>query len=126
MRRRTRPEMFARARRLRTELTDTEWRLWLRLRELNAHGHSFRRQAPFQSYVLDFVTHRERLVIELDGSQHGEADHRARDAVRDALLVAEGYVVLRFWNYEVSEDIDGVVESIQRALHQQATKRRGA
>src|SRR5665213_690440 len=74
---------IARARELRRDSTEVEERLWWKLLELR--GYHFRRQAPFRSYVLDFVEHGARLVIELDGSQHGEDAHRARDEKRDGL-----------------------------------------
>ena len=100
------------ARKLRGNMTDAERRLWLRLRghQLGAH---FRRQAPLERYVLDFVCFPARLVIEVDGGQHAES---ATDQVRDAWLLERGFRVLRFWNNEVLENTDGVVETIMKAL----------
>ncbi len=118
MRRRLRPETLAHARHLRNEPTIVERKLWWKLRELNTQGYHFRRQVPFRSYILDFAEHGYRLVIELDGSQHGLAKHRAHDAVRDRVLSSEGYRVLRFWNDEIIDNIEGVVEGILRALTQ--------
>ena len=97
-------------------MTDVERKVWWKLRELNARGYQFRRQVPFQSYVLDFAEHRARLVIELDGTQHAESLQRARDVRRDALISDQGYRTLRFWNTEVTENIDGVVERIVSML----------
>ena len=116
MRRRTRPPIKVRARALRNHATTCEVGLWWRLRELNAHGFHFRRQSPFRSYILDFVEHKARLVIELDGHQHSEDRHKARDARRDQLLNDEGYRVLRFWNQDVLKNIDGVLDVIVSAL----------
>ena len=107
--------MISFARRLRAEMTLFERRLWQRLRGLNAQGFHFRRQAPFGGYILDFVDYTACLVIELDGEQHGEDRVRLRDGVRDEFLRNEGYRVLRFWNHELIEDIDAVVDSIYRA-----------
>jgi very-short-patch-repair endonuclease len=106
------PEKIARARQLRREATPFEKRLWRKLRGLNALGFRFRQQAPFDNYILDFVEHDAKLVIELDGAQHGEAEHLARDARRDAFLKDQGYQTLRFWNSEVKNNLDGMVERI--------------
>ncbi len=67
-------------------------------------------------YVADFVCHEQRLVIELDGGQHSEAEHEATDAERDAWLASRGYRVLRFWNNDVMTNLDGVLQSIERLL----------
>jgi hypothetical protein len=75
------PGTIGRARNLRTHTTDAERKLWYKLRELKALGYHFRRQVPFRSYILDFVEHSAKLVIELDGGQHGEDAHRSRDAI---------------------------------------------
>jgi len=116
MRTRLKPLMIQRARRLRREATEVEKKLWDRLRELKRLGYHFRRQVPFRGYYLDFVEHSVRLAIELDGGQHGLPDDEQRDAIGDAVLKIEGYMVLRFWNSEVVENVDGVVEGIIRML----------
>ncbi|HSZ74293.1 MAG TPA: endonuclease domain-containing protein [Rhizomicrobium sp.] len=110
------PDNIKRARQLRGEPTMAEKQLWRKLLDLNRQGFHFRRQAPFRSYILDFVEHGARIVIELDGSQHGLPENQRRDFVRDRLLASEGYRVLRFWNDDVYENIDGVVETIARTL----------
>jgi very-short-patch-repair endonuclease len=106
------PALRARARDLRLNATDHERRLWQALRALNRRGCHFRRQAPFDRYILDFVDHGAKLAIELDGSQHGYDDIRARDAARDEFLSSQGYLTLRFWNNDVSANFDGVVDAI--------------
>jgi len=93
-----------------------EVRLWKRLKLLRAEGFHFRRQAPFRGYYLDFVCFSRRLVIELDGSQHGEALQEAHDAVRDAVLKREGFRVMRFWNSQARENIDGVIYNVRLSL----------
>ena len=91
--------------------------MWSRLRLMRRqHGFHIRRQAPFRGYYLDFVCFDRRVVIEVDGGQHGHDEGRARDEVRDAVLGREGFTVLRFWNREVNLDIDGVMETVFQAL----------
>ncbi|MBT2186720.1 endonuclease domain-containing protein [Sphingobium nicotianae] len=97
---------------LRRTMTHVEQRLWQALRARQLIGHKFRRQAMVGPFVVDFLCIEARLVVELDGGQHdGE-----RDASRTAFLEAKGYRVLRFWNHEIVENFDGVVEAIAAAL----------
>jgi crossover junction endodeoxyribonuclease RuvC len=117
------PTEIARARRLRRDATESEKRLWWTLRALKPLGYHFRRQSPFQNYTLDFVEHDAKLVVELDGEQHGEAAHREHDAKRDALLTSQGYLTLRFWNSEIAENIDGTTDRILRELQQRSPTR---
>jgi len=105
-----------RARKLRRDVTEAEKRLWRRLRELPAHRSHFRRQATIGPYFADFACHSLRLVIELDGGQHGLAQHAARDARRDEYMKGRGYRVLRFWNNDVMQNIDGVMKTISDAV----------
>ena len=116
MRARLKPGAIGHARFLRAHATDVERKLWYRLRALRTVGFHFRRQAPFRSYILDFVEHSRRVVIELDGGQHGDAAHRVRDQMRDRLLISEGYCVLRYWNVDVLQNIDGTIEYIVSVL----------
>ena len=101
-------------RKLRNQATDAEHRLWQHLRGRQLQGCKFRRQHPFGHYVLDFACLERKLAIELDGGQHaGEA---AYDMHRTNQLESGGFKVLRFWNNEVFENIEGVVEVIIAAL----------
>ncbi|MGH6767750.1 MAG: endonuclease domain-containing protein [Xanthobacteraceae bacterium] len=77
-------------------------------------GTHFRRQVRIRSFIVDFACHSARLVVELDGGQHGL--RTAADAERTRVIEADGYRVLRFWNNDVLGNIDGVLEEIQRAL----------
>ncbi len=106
------PPTRIRARALRSDMTIAESRLWYRLR---AHrlGHSFRRQVPVGKYVVDFLCLKARVAIEVDGGQH--ADNQ-RDAARDAWLESQGFVVLRFWNNDVLNNLEGVLERIAKTL----------
>src|SRR5208282_3092352 len=86
---------FARAQTLRAASTEAEKKLWHRLRDRRLGGTKFVRQASIGPYYADFVCRACKLVIELDGSQHAES---AYDDKRDAILIAQGYRVLLFWN----------------------------
>ena len=92
--------------------------LWWKLREANRHGFHFRRQVSIKQYFADFAEHGSKVVIELDGDQHGAEKQIAYDAVRDCVIAAEGYCVLRFPNEQVFKDLDGVIDSIMRSVCQ--------
>ena len=96
---------------LRNNSTDVELQLWHHLRNRQLEGVKFRRQQPVETYIVDFVSFDKKLVIELDGSQHSE--NTECDTQRDACLRANGFVVLRFWNNDVSENLQGVLEDIR-------------
>jgi very-short-patch-repair endonuclease len=106
-------EVFARA--MRKEPTEAEKKLWWHLRHrLPVSNTHFRRQVRIGRYIVDFASHRAKLVIEIDGGQHVE--QAAADAERSKFLESEGYRVIRFWNNEVLTNIDGVLEAIASAL----------
>jgi very-short-patch-repair endonuclease len=102
----------ARARALRQTMTRYEVKLWLRLRELKLQGFRFRRQVRLDRWVVDFACLSNRIVVEVDGMQHGFEAQRRSDIERDAHLSKAGFIVLRFSNSEVWENIDGVVATI--------------
>jgi len=106
-----------RARRLRRSSTDVESRLWNQLRSRTLNGFKFVRQEPIGPFVVDFVCQERRLVIEVDGGQHATD---ARDVRRDQWLLEHRYRVLRFWNNDVIENMDGVLEMIASALAAEA------
>lgn len=97
-------------------MTDAEQLLWTRLRRKQLHGVQFYRQKPLGPYIVDFFAPGAGLVIEVDGSQHAEADHFERDRVRDQCLTDEGLLVLRFNNREVLLEIDAVLERIAEEI----------
>jgi very-short-patch-repair endonuclease len=101
------------ARAMRRQMTDAEWMLWEALRDRRLEGFKFRRQVPVMGYILDFVCFEARLVVEVDGAQHAES---TRDVRRDAILGAEGFLTLRFWNDNVLENADGVCVAILEQL----------
>ena len=104
------------ARTLRREQTSEERKLWFALRGRQFAGFKFRRQQPIGPYVADFVCFEARLVIELDGSQHGSDHSAAYDAKRTEFLNMDGFKVVRFANHEVSRTLDNVLDTIARHL----------
>jgi very-short-patch-repair endonuclease len=104
---------ISRARQLRRDATTVERRLWSQLCNRQLEGHKFVRQYPIGPFFADFACREAKLVIELDGGQHADS---ATDAGRTAYLKAQGYRVLRFWNNDVWENIDGVVDTILAVL----------
>ncbi|UUL83323.1 endonuclease domain-containing protein [Sphingomonas qomolangmaensis] len=104
----------ARSRELRTNATEAERLLWQQLSARKVAGVRFNRQFPIGPCICDFVSRSAKLIIEVDGGQH-EAQS-AKDARRTAYLEAQGYRVLRFWNNDVIERIEGVVGEIVRVL----------
>jgi very-short-patch-repair endonuclease len=103
------------ARRLRRDATFAEQRLWYWLRSRSLYGTKFVRQEPIGPYIVDFVCREHRLIVEVDGGQHAENKH---DVIRDEWLRRHGYRVLRFWNNDVLENTDGVLETIANALRE--------
>jgi very-short-patch-repair endonuclease len=103
-----------RARELRRFSTEAEKRLWQALRSRRLAGFKFRRQVWLSGYVADFYCAEARLVVEADGGQHdGQREHDAR---RSAVLEREGFRVIRFWNHDVIDNLDGVLAGISQAL----------
>jgi crossover junction endodeoxyribonuclease RuvC len=102
-----------RAKELRVNSTDAERILWAQLRAKRFDGHKFRRQEPILGYIADFACPERRLVIELDGGQHNGSESDVR---RDRLLRQAGFQILRFWNNEVAENLEGVLLRIREAL----------
>ncbi len=100
------------AKSMRSALTDAELKLWNELRANRLMGLPFRRQMPIAGYVADFACSSKRLIVELDGSQHGDDEAVRKDAVRTRTLEDLGWTVLRFWNDDVLKDIDGVCQHI--------------
>ncbi len=95
---------------LRQTMPEAEARLWQQLRDRRLMGHKFRRQHSIGPYITDFACVAARLVIELDGSQHAQAEEA--DARRSVFLIAEGWRVIRFWNARVMTDMDNVLREI--------------
>jgi very-short-patch-repair endonuclease len=86
------------AKKMRREPTDAELAMWRLLRGRRFARFKFRREVPFQSFILDLVCFEKRFIIEIDGSQHASS---ARDGAREAILMAEGFRIARYWNNDV-------------------------
>lgn len=97
---------------LRKNATDAERKLWSKLRNKQLMGFKFHRQYSIQQYILDFYCPEKRLAIELDGSHHAEDKTREYDEGRTKELQAHSIKVLRFWNSEVTSNINAVIETI--------------
>jgi very-short-patch-repair endonuclease len=98
------------ARQLRRNSTDAERRLWYRLRNYQIGKAKFRRQAPIGRYIADFVCFENGLIVELDGSQH--IDRASEDEERTDWLNSQGFRVMRFWNHQIFEELDSILEAI--------------
>jgi len=94
-------------------MTEAEKRLWYWLRAHRFGGVAFRRQTPIGPYIVDFVSHKHRLIIEIDGGQHSSSE---RDHWRDQWFYSKGYRILRFWNSDVLKNRDGVLERIANVV----------
>ena len=108
-------ESTVRAKELRVKQSDAERRLWSKLRNKQT-GDKFRRQEPIGDYIVDFVCIENGLIIELDGSQHCQDEAKGYDLSRDGYLESLGFRVLRFSNYDVLMNFDGVLSAIMQNL----------
>jgi very-short-patch-repair endonuclease len=99
---------------LRRDSTRAERKLWYVLQRGQLDGLSFRRQHPLGMYIVDFYCPAIRLAIELDGGQHNDPRHQARDQRRSRLLESKGITVIRFWNNDVLENTEGIWDEISR------------
>ena len=99
------------ARELRKNSTIAERKLWHRLRSRNFLDLKFRRQEPIGNYIVDFVCYENKLIVELDGGQHNEFSEK--DIPRTKALEKEGFIVLRFWNSDVINNIEGILTIIK-------------
>ena len=103
----------SRAKRMRLAPTEAEHRLWQLLRAKRFAGYKFRRQVPIDFYIADFICLSQRLIVELDGSQHLD---NPRDVQRDVYLQAQGFRIIRVWNNDLFKNEEGVGELILSAL----------
>ena len=104
------------SRELRKNMTPQERKLWTYLRKRTINNLKFRRQYPIDMYIVDFICHEKMLIIEIDGGQHNEIDNREYDNKRTEYLNSKGFSVIRFWNIDIDQNIEGVYEEILKAL----------
>ncbi len=110
------------ARESRKKSTDAEKTLWRQLRNRRCVGFKFRRQHVVGDFILDFYCPGVRLAIEVDGGGHASNKQAIYDACRTEVLQRCGIRVLRFWNHEVLQHIDSVMDEIHRALKERTTQ----
>ena len=97
------------AKMLRKNMTNTERKLWKYLRGKRLNSIKFKRQEPIGKYIVDFISYKKKIIIELDGGQHAKNE---KDIERDKFLKGQGYKIIRIWNNEVLNNIEGVIETI--------------
>ena len=111
--------MKSRARLLRRKSTDAEVVLWQHLRNRRLLGCKFRRQVPIGKYIVDFLCEDPPIIMELDGGQHMEQERY--DQMRTNWLQANGFLVLRFWNNDIAENMEGVLERLFSTIEKSRT-----
>ena len=104
------------ARELRKNSTIQERRLWNLLKNRQFHNLKFKRQQPMGNYIVDFICKEVKIIIEIDGGQHNEPDNIKADEERTKYLEQLGYKVVRFWNNEVYENIEGVIKKLDQEI----------
>lgn len=104
-----------RARNLRNNMTEAEWKLWGHIKNKQL-GVQFKRQVPIGNYIVDFFSLEIGLVIEIDGSQHFDISHEKKDKVRTKYLEKYGIKVIRYNNLEVYENVDGIIIDLKRII----------
>ena len=101
---------------LRHSQTEAEKRLWERLKTKHLSGAKFRRQEPIGSFIVDFVSYENKLIIEIDGSPHRNTETKIHDGQKTAWLQAEGFRVMRLWNSDIFGNLERVIKKIRLAL----------
>ena len=110
------PNLKLPSRKLRKNMTEAEGKLWKHIRKRQIKGVQFLRQRPIGNYIVDFYAPETKLVIEVDGGQHFTEEGKRSDRDRDAYLNDLGLRVLRYNNYEVLTNIEGVVSDLTRSM----------
>lgn len=109
-------QLKTKARKLRRKQTDAESLLWYKLRNKQLLGYKFRRQHPIGKYIVDFYCSKNNLAIEVDGGHHAICKQNIYDKKRTANLIRRGVKLIRFWDSDVLQNTDGVLEIIIRNL----------
>ena len=108
-------------RRLRSDMTGPEARLWSRLRARQLQGLKFRRQHGIGPYIVDFYCPEQSLVIEVDGDSHADADQMLKDQLRDRYFQSLGLRVIRYFNDDIVKNLDGDLEDLAEKLSSGST-----
>ncbi|MDZ7660300.1 endonuclease domain-containing protein [Fodinibius sp.] len=114
------PNLKDRARELRKNSTPSEIELWKSLRAGNMRGYTFNRQKPLDQFIVDFYCRKLKLVIEIDGDSHD--DKRSYDLRRQKRLESLGLHVIRFYDHEVMNHLDGVLTKIEETMQELENK----
>ena len=104
------------ARELRKNSTIQERRLWNLLKNRQFHNLKFKRQQPMGNYIVDFICKEAKIIVEIDGGQHNEPENIKADEERTKFLEQLGYKVIRFWNNEIYENIEGVIKKLEQEI----------
>jgi very-short-patch-repair endonuclease len=110
------PESFLKAKELRNRLTNAEKILWEEIKGNKFNGQKFRRQHPIGIYIVDFYNHKNKLVIEIDGAYHDNAEQKLIDFTREEFLKLNGLKVIRFKNESITQNLSFVLEKINEEL----------
>ena len=110
------PKFVEFSRKLRREQTPWESKIWQYLRNRNYFGAKFKRQVRFGNHIVDFCCAEKKLVVELDGGQHGMTANQRQDANKEKYLQSEGLRILRFWNNDIDHNLEGVLDTIRDYL----------
>ncbi len=104
------------AKNMRSNMTKEEVKLWEIIRAKRFHGLKFKRQVLIGDYIVDFLCKEKMCIIEIDGGQHNDELNKQNDTIRTQYLESNGYKVLRFWNNEIWDNIEGVCKVLEKEL----------
>ena len=105
------------ARELRANMTPQERKLWQIIRNRKFYGYRFLRQFVIGNYIVDFLCREKSIIIEVDGGQHNQEKDIEYDKIRTEYLNSKGYILIRFWNNEIDNNIEGVYEKLKELFN---------
>ena len=101
------------ARFLRNNMTEQERKFWDIIKNKQFYGYRFLRQYCIGNYIVDFICRSKKVVIEIDGGQHNFDKNMEYDNKRTEYLLSRGYKIIRFWNNDIDNNLDGVYKKLQ-------------
>ncbi len=113
----TDPNFVKLSRQLRKNQTPWEKKLWMHLKGSKFYGYKFKRQTVIGSFIYDFSCFEKKLLIELDGSQHTNDEIKHKDQAKEDFARKLGYQILRFYNYDIANNLEGVLEKIELTIN---------